>query len=58
MAYKEVYFNQYCYKCSHFKEDPNSPESACYDCLSEPVNNDSHKPVKFDESLHYKEKNK
>lgn len=53
MAYKEVYFYKYCYKCSHFKEEPDDTESACYDCLSEPVNNDSHRPVKFEESITY-----
>lgn len=44
-CYKEVYFDQYCKKCGHekLKED----ESPCDECLSEPVNVDSHKPVKF-----------
>lgn len=46
-SYKEVYFNEYCKTCEHSKcaehEDP------CYECLHEPVNLYSHKPVKYKE---------
>lgn len=46
-SYKEVYFHEYCKKCVHekLKED----EDPCYDCLNEPMNVYSHKPVKFKE---------
>ena len=41
----EVNFQEWCPKCEHFKlaehEDP------CHDCLNEPVNDDSRKPVMF-----------
>ena len=42
---KEVYFGQYCETCEHLnkKED----ESPCYECLDEPYNVNSHKPVKY-----------
>lgn len=43
----EVNFKEWCPKCEHFKlaehEDP------CHDCLNEPVNDDSRKPVMFKE---------
>ena len=45
--YKEVYFDQYCKTCEH-KDLPES-EDPCFDCLEEPTNFESHKPV------HYKE---
>ena len=41
----EVNFHEWCPKCEHFKlaerEDP------CHDCLNEPVNDDSRKPIMF-----------
>lgn len=41
----EVDFHEWCPKCEHFKlaerEDP------CHDCLNEPINEDSRKPVMF-----------
>lgn len=45
---KEVYFGQYCSKCEY----KNRPENAnpCWDCLAEPVNTDSHKPLYFKEA--------
>lgn len=46
-SYKEVYFNQYCKTCVHEKKDEN--EDPCYDCLNEPVNVYSHKPVMYEE---------
>jgi len=43
----EVNFYEWCPKCEHFKlaehEDP------CHDCLNQPVNDDSRKPVEFKE---------
>ena len=46
-SYKEVYFGQYCKTCKFEKDDENDVESPCYDCLAEPVNAYSHKPVKY-----------
>lgn len=46
-TYKEVYFGQYCKTCKHCeKEETDEP---CDDCLNEPVNLYSHKPVKWEE---------
>lgn len=44
---KEVYFHKYCYRCVYKKE----PESSdiCNACLTVPVNENSHKPIKFKE---------
>lgn len=44
---KEVYFHQYCKTC---KDKNTSEEDApCRDCLAQPVNTDSHKPVEYKE---------
>lgn len=45
--YKEVYFHEYCKKCKHRKL--KNVEDPCNECLSEPINLYSHKPVKFEE---------
>lgn len=45
--YKEVYFDKYCEKCKYEKFAEN--ESPCDECMDEPVNLYSHKPVKFEE---------
>ena len=42
-AYKEVYFDQYCKTCEY--EKCKEEENPCDDCLNEPVNLYSHKPV-------------
>lgn len=43
--YKEVYFHEYCKTCKYkgieYVKDP------CNECLSEPVNLHSHKPVNY-----------
>lgn len=44
---KEVYFDQYCKTCKH--KDVAESEDPCYDCLAEPSNIDSHKPVRWEE---------
>lgn len=44
-SYKEVYFGQYCPTCVHC--DKICHEEPCDECLSEPVNVYSHKPVKY-----------
>lgn len=46
--YKIVEFHAYCDKCLH--KDLKEDEEPCDECLSEPVNLYSHKPVKFIES--------
>ena len=46
-TYKEVYFGEYCKTCTH-KELPEDQEP-CHDCLNEPVNVYSHKPVNYEE---------
>ena len=46
-AYKEVYFNEYCKKCANEKvKDTDTP---CAECLNEPLNWNTHKPVKYEE---------
>lgn len=42
---KEVYFDQYCQTCAHF--DKSGCEEPCNECLGEPANVYSHKPVKY-----------
>ena len=46
---KIVDFDQYCYKCKNakFVED-NDP---CSECLANPTNINSHKPVRFEENV-------
>lgn len=44
---KEVYFNQYCRSCEYWNlEDADEP---CNECLDNPTNLYSHKPVKWKE---------
>ena len=45
--YKEVYFGNFCKKCKHF--DVKDNEEPCEECLDNPINLHSHKPVKFEE---------
>lgn len=44
--YKEVYFYQYCKDCKH--EHLPMAEEPCNECLDNPTNQYSHKPVKFE----------
>lgn len=46
MADKEVYFDLYCKLCKH--ELLSEDDDPCYDCLHNPSNIDSHKPVYFE----------
>ncbi len=48
--YKIVDFEKYCKTCEH--RDLKESEDPCFDCLDEPTNLNSHKPV------YYKEKQK
>ena len=44
--YKEVYFNEYCKKCKYEKlEETKEP---CRICLDEPLNWNTHRPVKYE----------
>lgn len=45
-VYKEVYFHEYCKKCKHEKKEET--EEPCDECLSEPLNLDTHCPVRYD----------
>lgn len=42
---KEVYFHQYCPRCL-YKEAPEG-EDPCNECLANPSNEYSHKPINF-----------
>ena len=44
---KEVYFHKYCETCKHRKVE--NTEEPCNECLGEPTNWNSHKPVKYEE---------
>lgn len=46
-TYKEVYFNEYCKTCKHFELKEH--EGPCHECLNNPVNMHSHKPVNWEE---------
>ena len=46
-AYKEVYFDKYCKTCKHKKL--KETEEPCDECLGEPLNRNTHRPVKYEE---------
>lgn len=46
-AYKEVYFGEYCKKCVH--EKVKETEAPCDECLGEPLNWNTHRPVNYEE---------
>lgn len=46
---KEVYFDKYCSYCEY--KDLKEYKDPCHECLSNPVNLYSHKPVKFKSKL-------
>ena len=43
--YKEVYFNEYCDTCKY--SDVDDVKDPCNECLGEPANLHSHKPVYY-----------
>lgn len=45
--YKEVYFNQYCKTCEY--KNLKESEEPCDECLSNPINEYSHKPINYKE---------
>lgn len=46
--YKEVYFHNYCKDCKYKNVD--DMDEPCNECLEEPINLYSHKPVKWEEN--------
>ena len=44
-GYLEVYFDQYCKTCVH--KDKSGVEEPCNECLENPTNLYSHKPVNW-----------
>lgn len=46
--YEEVYFHDYCPKCKYLKVDDTKGKEPCNECLDNPVNLYSHKPVNFE----------
>ena len=53
---KLVEFENWCHKCLFFDKLEN--EEPCWDCLTETVNIDSHKPVKFKEKVNVRSKDR
>ena len=47
MATKEVRFDLYCKNCKHFEKD--EAEDPCYMCMNQEWNDDSHKPIYYEE---------
>lgn len=50
--YKEVRFDRYCKTCKNFTKGEN--QKPCDECLCEPVNLHSHKPVKWEKNVNVK----
>lgn len=44
---KEVYYHEYCETCKH--KDSSDHEHPCNECLENPTNMHSHKPVNYEE---------
>lgn len=49
-GYKEVYFHEYCKTCKHSKV--SNTKDPCNECLSEPTNLYSHKPINYEKKEH------
>lgn len=45
-AYKEVYFHEYCKTCKY--RAVKNIEEPCNECLGEPLNLNTHRPVKYE----------
>ena len=53
--HKEVYFHEYCKSCKY--ANLKDTEDPCNECLGEPMNLHSHKPIKYEKNeCHRKEK--
>ena len=46
-GYKEVYFYKYCKLCKYYELDAS--EDPCDECMNNPTNLYSHKPINFEE---------
>ena len=46
--YKEVHYHEYCKTCKH--REVSNEDTPCDECLSEPINLYSHKPIKWEEN--------
>lgn len=46
-GYKEVYYHEYCETCKNRKVA--NTDEPCNECLSEPINLYTHRPVKYEE---------
>lgn len=46
--YREVYYFKYCPLCKYYKLDGS--KEPCNECLMNPTNNYSHKPLNFKEA--------
>lgn len=55
MASKIVEFDKYCKNCKYFNKAEE--EEPCCECLNNPVNEDSHKPLYFEEKKEDSPKN-
>ena len=51
--YKIVHFHEYCRKCKYYEKKES--EDPCNECLNNPGNMDSHKPVNFKEKENTKQ---
>lgn len=47
MATKEVRFDEYCKNCKHYEKSED--QDPCWDCLDQGWNEDSHKPIRFED---------
>ena len=45
--YQEVNFHKYCKKCKY--KEVKEKYDPCHECLENPVNINSHKPVRYEE---------
>lgn len=45
-GYKEVYFHEYCESCKH--KDVEERDEPCAECMSEPTNLNTHRPVNYE----------
>ena len=46
-GYKEVYFDKYCELCKYY--ELGASEDPCDECMNNPTNLYSHKPIYFEE---------
>lgn len=51
---KFVHFDEYCVKCKN--KNTKETEDPCNECLTNPVNEHSHKPVSYEEASNQENK--